>query len=179
MKLQSVESPDSRHFAEFWELYESAFPADERRDMQAQRGLFGRPGYRLAAFAPGGAFAGFISSWDLGQFVFIEHFAVKGELRGKGTGTAMLTEFLAACGKPVVIEVEPPGTPMQKRRIAFYSKLSFMLNPFDYVQPPYGPAKKAVRLLLMSYPRALSGEEFTLVRSRLHTVVYGLEGPLV
>jgi ribosomal protein S18 acetylase RimI-like enzyme len=178
MRLEAVKSPESDAFRALWAIYESSFPPDERRDLASQAALFKDKRYSLTAAFEGGSLVGFISSWELGGFSFIEHFAVREGLRGHGTGTGMLKAFMAGRGR-IVLEVEPPSDGLKKRRISFYERLGFRLDPRPYTQPPYGEGKKPVVLRLMAFPAALSGEEFGLVRSGLHTRVYKLAEPLL
>jgi ribosomal protein S18 acetylase RimI-like enzyme len=179
MELERI-GPDSRLFPAFWELYESAFPPDERRDAKRQEALFKRPEYRLfAAFdEKSRGLSGFLSLWEFAGFVFMEHLAVQAPLRGKGMGAEILRRYMSGCSKSVVLEVERPESEIQKRRVAFYERLGFRLNRHDYVQPPYGPGKRPVPMLLMSYPRAISEKEFPLLREHIHLIVYGLKEPL-
>jgi len=178
MRLEAVRGMDSPHFAALWELYKSAFPPDERRDLEKQKALFGRAEYRLFTAVDEGEMVGLLSLWEFGDFVFIEHLAVKEESRGRGAGTAIVEGYLAGRKRRVLLEVEPPRTAIQKKRISFYQKLGFILNTYDYIQPPYGPGKKPVPLLLMSYPEAISETGFAEARRKIHTSVYGLEKPL-
>ncbi|MDD5340622.1 MAG: GNAT family N-acetyltransferase [Candidatus ainarchaeum sp.] len=178
MKLERVDA-GSEHFRGVWELYESAFPPDERRDLGRQNALFKRPEYLLfAALDEKNTVAGFLSLWEFGGFVFMEHLAVQGHMRGKGFGTEIIKAYMSGCKKNVVLEVERPGTEIQKRRIAFYERLGFKLNHHDYIQPPYGPGKNPVPMRLMSYPGTISEKEFPLLRKDIHLVVYGLKEPL-
>lgn len=170
----------SPYFHEAWELYESAFPPDERRDLGRQRGLFRRQEYRLFAALDGkSGFVGFLSLWEFTGFVFMEHLAIKGHLRGKGFGTEVLRRYMSNCRKSVVLEVEKPVTDVQKKRIAFYEKLGFRRNTYDYTQPSYGPGKKPVSMLLMSYPGTIGEKEYPVLRKDIHTIVYGLKEPLI
>jgi GNAT superfamily N-acetyltransferase len=181
MKLERVSGTGSPFFREVWELYESAFPPDERRDGKRQAELFKRPEYALLAALneKSGAFAGFLSLWEFGGFVFIEHMAVKEPLRGSGVGTEILKSFLSSCPKNVVLETERPQSEIQKRRIAFYERLGFKLNRHDYTQPSYGQGKSPVPMFLMSYPGHIGEKEFPFLMKDIHAVVYGLKEPLI
>lgn len=180
MQLVRVDGEGSAHFRELWELYESAFPPDERRDPERQKATFKRAEYAmLAAVDEKNALVGLLSAWEFEGFVFMEHLAVKGHLRGKGFGTEIIKAYMSNCRKNVVLEVEKPGTDVQKRRIAFYERLGFKRNMHGYIQPPYGPGKKQVPMLLMSYPGTISEKEFPLLRKDIHLVVYGLKEPLI
>lgn len=46
-----------------------------------------------------------------------------------------MEEYIRQSGKPVLLEVEPPLGEMEQRRIGFYERLGFHLNPYAYVQP--------------------------------------------
>ncbi len=179
MKLVRVDA-GSEHFRDLWELYESAFPPDERRDAERQRATFKRPEYAmLAALDEKNALVGLLSVWEFEGFVFMEHMAVKEPLRGKGLGTEIINAYMSTCRKNVVLEVELPGTDVQKRRIVFYERLGFKRNSHGYIQPSYGPGKKPVPMLLMSYPGTIREKEFPLLRRDIHMVVYGLKEPLI
>ena len=168
----------SEHFPELWELYESAFPADERRDREMQDAVFRKKEYSMLAALDGKKFVGLLSVWEFGKFVFMEHMAVKEQLRGKGFGTQIIRTYLSSCRKSVVHEVERPDNDIRKRRVRFYERLGFMLNAHDYIQPSYGPDKKPVPMLLMSYPLAISEKDYPLLRRNIHAVVYGRNEPL-
>jgi ribosomal protein S18 acetylase RimI-like enzyme len=171
---------DSPFFHDLWALYESAFPSDERRDLERQKALFKRPEYRLfAALAGKDEPVGLLSLWEFEGFVFMEHLAVKEKLRGKGVGTAIIGLYMSSCRKNVILEVEKPGTEVQKKRVAFYERLGFKRNAHSYTQPSYGPGKKPVSMLLMSYPGTISEKEYPMLRKDIHTIVYGLKEPLV
>jgi GNAT superfamily N-acetyltransferase len=178
MKLVRVDA-GSEHFRGVWGLYESAFPPDERRGLGRQNALFKRPEYAmLAALDEKNGLVGLLSVWEFQGFVFMEHLAVQGHMRGKGFGTEIINAYMSNCRKSVVLEVERPVTDLQKRRIAFFERLGFKLNQHDYIQPPYGPGKNPVPMRLMSYPGTISEKEFPLLRKDIHLVVYGLKEPL-
>jgi GNAT superfamily N-acetyltransferase len=179
MELMRVDA-GSEHFRELWELYESAFPPDERRDREMQDALFRKKEYAMfAALDEKNAFVGLLAVWEFGEFVFMEHMAVKEQLRGKGFGTEIIRTYLSHCRKNVVHEVEPPDNEIRKRRVRFFERLGFRLNAHDYIQPSYGPGKDPMPMLLMSYPLAISEKDYPLLRRDIHAVVYGRNEPLV
>ncbi len=176
--LIRVDGPSSALFEGVWRIYESSFPPDERRSLEKQLPLFSDERYSLLAAVEDGRAIGFISCWELAGFSFIEHIAVHEASRGRGAGTRMMEEFLPGREK-VILEVEAPRTPIQKKRVAFYGKFGFVLNPQGYIQPPYGEGKKPVHLLLMSRPARLTDAGFSSARKELHLSVYGLMEPMV
>lgn len=138
-------------------LYTDAFPPDERRDYEGEEAL-GRfirdKGGKFNAFVAddGGLFLGFMTYWTFEGYVYVEHFAVNPEVRGKRIGTLMLKHLLKETDGKILIEVELPGTPESDRRIRFYERNGFRRrDEIEYLQPPYSADKKPVGMLLMTH----------------------------
>lgn len=163
-------------FAQVWEIYEKAFPEEEKRDLTQQQALFANKAYRICPyFNPAQTeVLGFITLWNLPQFTFWEHLAVKESCRGQGIGTKIIDATREISGKRVILEVELPETEIARRRIRLYEKLGFHLNPYPYVQPPYQEHCMGVDLLIMSYPDPLSQGEFKDIKASLYKEVYKL-----
>ena len=73
-------------------LYESAFPAEERRPTDewlaknSSSDLF-----TINVLKSGSQYLGFITLWKFDTFVYVEHFAVSENQRGGGVGAAALS----------------------------------------------------------------------------------------
>ena len=69
-------------------LYLLAFPADERRPCHHLFSLIdgGEPAFDFRVIYAGGRIAGFVTTWDSGEFLYIEHFATLDHMRGNGIG---------------------------------------------------------------------------------------------
>ncbi|WP_205499707.1 GNAT family N-acetyltransferase [Rufibacter psychrotolerans] len=173
--LLPILSTATPEFALAWQLYEEAFPPEERRSLVQQTSLLTNPRYQLFALEHQHAFAGLLCLWQLPGFTFLEHFAVLQHLRGQGVGAAVLQAFLTSSEEPVILETEPPTTQIAARRIRFYERAGFHLNQFDYWQPPYSPQKPWVELRLMSYPRALEAGVLEKVKRQVYQHVYGVD----
>jgi len=159
-------------FPQVLRIMGEAFPAAETRDDAGQRALLGRPDY--AVYAAGEArVLGFLAVWRLPDFDFIEHFAVDAAVRGRGLGGAMLDELLAQGGRRAVLEAEPPESELARRRVGFYRRHGFSVNPYPYVQPPLRGEKMGVPLLVLSTGGALTEAEFGRCRAQLLRTVYG------
>jgi GNAT superfamily N-acetyltransferase len=151
-------------------LYMQAFPPAERRDGLAA--CLSDSRFVLEAISAGGAFSGFITTWSLDGFAFLEHVATVPSARGTGIGRAALLQALAR-HHLVVAEAEPADEgPMAVRRLAFYARLGFVENPVDYMQPSYGPGKPRVPMRLLSFPRGLSDAEASSTVVLLEREVY-------
>ena len=164
--------------ARLWEIMEEAFPPEERRTRKGFARILRDPAlcltvHRDAAGLP----AAFLIGWELEGFRYVEHFAVSASLRGQGKGGRMLADFLSAAPAPIVLEVEPPETDTARRRVAFYERLGFCLNPYPYEQPPLQPTTSAIPLMVMSWPAPLSEEDFGRVREELYRRVYRVGQP--
>ncbi len=153
-------------------LLEEAFPAEERRDMEEVRQLLGKTGLELLTLEEGDRVQGFLMLWNLEGLMFLENFAVDPGLRGRGIGAGMLEYVWERWKKPMLLEVEPPEGEMQRRRIGFYERNGFCLNPYPYQMPCLHGDGPAVPLLLMSRPAPLTDQEARQAAERLYREVY-------
>ncbi|SEI71791.1 GNAT family N-acetyltransferase [Paenibacillus polymyxa] len=163
-------------FSEIYAIMESSFPASECRTFEAQKALLKHPSYRIITEKnEQGNIVAFLAGWKFAHFRFVEHIAVDSRIRGGGLGQKLMGRFISQFNQPVVLEVEPPVDEWSRRRIGFYERLGFHLNHFEYVQPPLREGQTDLRLQIMSYPGALSEQEFTPFKEILYTEVYGLK----
>ena len=166
--------PDSR-FDEMYSLICEAFPSSERRSRAGHYAEFRQPCFRSMCYQPSGSVAALMNYWQFDGFIFLEHFAVSRVLRGQGIGAAMLKELQdKAAGLPIILEAEPPSGDIERRRVKFYQRLGFCLNEYEYWQPAMQEGEQPIRLMLMSFPEALSQEGFAAARSVLYKYVYGV-----
>ncbi|ACU64476.1 GNAT family N-acetyltransferase [Chitinophaga pinensis] len=154
------------------DLYEQAFPAEERRNLTAQQVLLNSGALRLGLLENSEQFAGFVFYWQLTDFVFIEHFAVSPEQRGAGIGSAVM-QALEADHRKLVLEVELPHTIEAQRRIRFYEGLGFKAYAFNYLQPPYQAGGAPLPMLLMQKGMPPEEHTFTKISNEIYLEVYG------
>ena len=181
--LETITNPESDAFKKVWEIYEEAFPADERRSLEAQKALFEKWRYRFQAINLEGQVIGLIADWTLegGRergYHFIEHYAIRKDLRGKGHGSRVLREYIHESNRRIILETERPTTNDQKRRIKFWENGGLNLNEYDYIQPAYSKEKKPVPMFLMTWIDELNPKQFEDIRRDIHHYVYCLERPL-
>jgi len=156
------------------QLYISSFASDERRNFEDLLLLCqNNPRHTFSLIVKSEVPVGFLISWQLDDFVFIEHFAVDHHLRGRGIGKDVIRLWLTQQSLPVVLEVEPPVHADQKRRILFYKQLGFRLYDIEYWQPPYSPEKQSVKMQLMSYGDIDVENQLTSIITQLRGYVYG------
>jgi ribosomal protein S18 acetylase RimI-like enzyme len=153
-------------------IYEEAFPPDERRDWDQVLELLKKSEYKLFSVISQQKTVGLLIGWYFPDFTFIEHFAIEKSARSKGFGNLIIHNFLANLSGLVILEVEEANTETGQRRISFYKKFGFSVFPGEYFQPAYSPAKKSVKMLILSYPDKITNEEFRQIRTELYRSVY-------
>lgn len=175
--LRAIHTDDKAYtFVE--NLYLSAFPEEERREVNLQRTNIDSNN-RLTCYLieADGALAGFFTSWDMGNFRYIEHLAVSPEMRCSGVGGKALAEAFAGplAGKPIVIEVELPLENLSRRRIDFYKRINFKLWEKQYIQPPYDKSKQSgLEMRLMVRGSMEETKDFKEIQQVLYREVYGI-----
>lgn len=156
-------------FDTVFRIMDESFPNSEMRTYGGQKKVLKEPAYIVQMNEEK---TGFIASWDFGEVQYIEHFAVEREARGSGTGEKMLYEFLRCEKKEVFLEVEPPQDEIARRRIGFYERMGFVLNPYVYIQPPYRLDGEPVQLKIMTYRDRIDFQKFQSYKELLYHFVY-------
>lgn len=156
----------------FLKIYDASFPPEERRSHEQLLWEMEQPNAYVGVLCNPEPIGIFIY-WDFEKFVYVGHFAVDENQRGKGIGEEYLSQFVQRLNKPAILEVEKPENPMAVRRIGFYQRLGFTLSTRPYIQPAYSPEKEDVPLYLMEYPNGtLTETHFEEVVEVIHREVY-------
>ena len=109
--------------------------------------------------------------WEGEGFYYVEHFAVRPDLRGQRLGGRALEQLIAR-GKPVVLEIDPPEDQVSRRRQGFYERCGFCANPWRLVLPPYRAGFKGHPLVVMTCPEPWSRTQYETFAAFLrHTVM--------
>jgi len=177
MKFIKIENSDSKEFKEAWKIYKSSFSSDETRSLKSQLKLMKNRLYNFFIVFDNDLLVAIITGWNFNNFLFVEHFAIREELRGKGMGTRLLKEYISKNKQKIILEVERPDNEVAIKRIRFYEKIGFKLNKYDYIQPSYGKNKSPVPMFLMTYPENINESEFSSIRRKIYKVVYGIKEP--
>ncbi len=61
----------------------------------------------IIGYCSEGSFIGFISFWEFKDYLYIEHFAINNEIRGKGYGSTILNKFIKSTPKTILLEIDP------------------------------------------------------------------------
>ena len=167
MKLEAIRREE---MAEIYAAMQQNFIGDELRDFDAATAVLDDGRYTIYhILSDGGVRIGFICIWELKRAAFVEHFVIYDEHRGKGCGGEAIDCVCRKFGK-VVLEVEKPEDEIKRRRIAFYRRHGFEINPRPYEQPAYRADSGRIPMHLMSYP-ALAADFDGLV-GELYEAVY-------
>ncbi len=150
------------------ELYEAAFPLDERRSEDARARVMMNPKYNFDIIINNNEFIGFLLWWDFKTLRYIEHFATTPQQRNRGFGKLILEKFMKSIDKPILLEVELPNSNINQQRINFYERTGFKLNQHYYELHPAHEGHLPVQLLLMSYPNFLSAEDVKRFIKKCH-----------
>ena len=154
-KIQQIKNANDQHFAEFWKIYSSSFPLNERRVSNQQTDVFKKQEYQIDIYLFNNHIVGFIAFWTTKDFIFIEHLAIATEVRSKGLGSAILKPFIERKPIPVILEIEPIINDLTRRRLKFYESLGFVQNDHLHYQPPYHPEDQPLRLVILTYPNQI------------------------
>ncbi len=145
-RLTSMQGKAAR---EWWQLYEGAFPACERRCAAQHAAALADPAFHCLHLADEhGCFCGLLSYWFLDSLCYVEHLAIVPELRGQGLGH----QALAQLPGPLILEVEPVVDATTARRLAFYESCGLSRLPQHHVQLAYQTGQPDVPLWLLSRP---------------------------
>lgn len=139
-------------FDEAWRLYEQSFPANERRTLADHLRALEDPAFFACAAAESGALCALAFFWQQPEFTYLEHLAVNPALRGGGVGTHVVQWLLRTSTTPLILEIEPPGDDISRRRSHFYERLGFVPAPYPHWQFPYQPGTTGAPLCLMTRP---------------------------
>lgn len=174
-KLYHINSPMPREkFSQLYKIMEYSFPPTERGSEALHYSELSRPEFRCLCYEPENIPLAFLNYYEFPerQTIFVEHFAVSEELRGHGTGTELMGHLRQSAKEYlIVLEVEPPDGPAERRRIEFYKRLGFHMNSGEYFQPEFYGKSPAIPLKLMT-TRPLEEQEFSDISRFIHKRVY-------
>lgn len=175
INLYHIDSPMPRQkFSRLYEIMEYSFPPTERGSEALHYSELSRPEFRCLCYEPENLPLAFLNYYEFpeNKTIFVEHFAVSQELRGHGTGTALMEQLkLMTAPFLIVLEVEPPEGPTERRRVEFYKRLGFHINGGEYFQPEFYGKTPAIPLKLMT-TRTLGEKEFSELSKFIHKRVY-------
>lgn len=151
-----------------------SFPRSERRFGSTSTDFWNNnPDYTIDLVVKKCNLVGFLTYWDLVDFIFAEHFAIAPEARNNGIGGKVMNLFMKKVNKPVILEVELPTTILSERRIGFYQRLGYKLwDDIPYLQPAYHDGDNPIPMKLMSIGDIDLNDDFGEIKDRIYRIVY-------
>ena len=150
MKFIDVKRDDHDTLSFIKPLYETSFPKTERRDWSKLVKMLDNGQMQMDVIKDEEVYVGFIVWWRIGEWHYLEHFAVNPILRGQQYGRRIMEMFLNKYGGRLVLEVEYANDVDSQRRIEFYKRLGLEIIGLEYYQPPYTKNGKPIAMHLMT-----------------------------
>lgn len=157
LTLERITAPSHPLYQEALALYHISFPPHEQRESVSQTAILAHPAYHFDVVLDGTTFVGEVLYWEVGSFLYIEHFCILPQMRNRHYGQKVL-ELLQT--KPLILEIDPPVTDIAERRKGFYERCGFVANPYPHIHPPYHKGNHGHDLVIMSCPRMLTQNEY-------------------
>ena len=151
-------------------LYGKSFPRHEQREAASQAAILTHSDYRFNLIYDGDEFVGLLLCWETDNFIYVEHFCIELDKRGRRYGSHAL-ELLGAEGKTVILEIDPPVDEISIRRRGFYERAHFQANPYSHVHPAYHANCKEHELVIMSAPAPIDRAQYGAFNDYLRAVV--------
>lgn len=168
MNFERINDMENPSFKKAAELYKISFPPHEQREPFSQEAIMNDPHYHFDVIYDDNEFIGEVLYWDIGDFLYIEHFCISPEKRNKRYGQKTL-EIMQY--RPLILEIDPPIDEISKRRKNFYERNGFFENPYSHIHPPYHEGNMGHELIIMSSPRTLTQAEYDRFRNYLNNTV--------
>ena len=162
-------------FDALYKILQEHFPEKEQKEYNYMKQAIIQGKINVIVQKEEGTIIGALCYVLLDAYAFIDYLVIVNQHQGKRLGEKILQHFISLMDRPIVLEVELPDTPIAKRRIAFYQRQNFILNEYYYEVPENG-LRPTCTFLLMTYPRAISQEEFDILYPQLMLHGYGIEG---
>lgn len=169
------EDLELKDFDNFYNIILDNFPTKEIKDYDYMKDTFKKGYFKVLTLKEDNKIIGILSYYLGNEFVFVDYFAINGNYKGKGLGGKMLKYFITKVNSKVILEVEYPENEQSRRRIAFYQRCGLVLNDqYNYFVPPVRNLKHRLYFHLMSYPKAITENEFKIIYPQILRFVYGI-----
>ena len=168
MRMERIKENE---FERYYTLLEEDFCYDERKSKEDELKAFSNRSFKPYFIYDNNLMVGYMCYWEFKDFIFGEHFAVLKEKRNLGYGTIFFEYFLKKIKKTLVFEIEKPTDEQSKKRKKFYEQFNLSFNEYEYLQPSYHVDGNEVPMILVSYPRSLTKEEFKQVVDKVKAEV--------
>ncbi|MBP6122727.1 MULTISPECIES: GNAT family N-acetyltransferase [Providencia] len=173
LTVKRLTKEDAEEINTINKLYDYAFPRYEQRSYAGRSAILSINDYHLDYFSDNGVFVGFIGSWKINDYFYIEHLAISSNLRGQGYGQKVLEQFCSKVMK-VILEIDPVIDEVSQKRLSFYRHCGFKQNQYQHAHPSYYPENKPHYLEVLTFPSSIDQQTYQIFNQKLQTVVMAL-----
>lgn len=175
IQITPITTQDEKLYQFYTDVLTDSFPKEEYRNLdKIAYNTDNEEKFTSCVLTYGGNPVGIISYWDIDDYCYVEHFAIKKELRGSNYGGNSIRKFINHISKNIILEVELPVGVVEQKRIEFYKKIGFSLWSKDYKQPPYRNTDGYIDMLIMCHGTLDEEKAFDIVKKGIYSVVYGI-----
>ncbi len=140
---------NSDFYREVWELYESSFPQIERRTFSLHAKATEDERFFPSVYTSDASeLLAICFYWDFPDFRYLEHLAVRPNIRSQGIGSQIIKE-LTTDRRTVILEIEPPIDKQSKQRLNFYERNNFIHTNYKFTQLKYRKNNAEIQLDLL------------------------------
>ena len=168
MDIERITQIDHPLYSEAMNLYEISFPFHEQRESLSQSRILFQSNYHFNVVSDDKKFIGEVLCWEVGNFLYIEHFCVLPSMRNRRYGQRILEAFQI---KPLILEIDPVTDEISGRRRGFYERCGFVENPYPHIHPPYHKNFSGHELVVMSFPKKLTLNEYDMFSRYLQNII--------
>lgn len=160
MEIIKITPSESKLWEQVWRLYTDSFPEWERRRISSHSRASEDDAFNTYIALDNGNLMGLVFYWKSDGMIYIEHLAVNPIMRGKSIGSTIVKGLIDEYPDfTILLEIDPPVDEISKRRLAFYERLGFVMNDYEYVHPSYSKNGKPHPLKVLSLPAPISPDE--------------------
>lgn len=171
MKKHRITDPNDAVYPDLRTLYERSFPVYEKRTEIHQIAALKDERYYLLCFLEQDQLIGFFGYWEFADYIYIEHYAINTDIRGKGYGTQLLKQLLSETDKTVILEIDPVIDEISQKRLRFYQNLGFVENSYTHEHPAYQAQFEPHSLKVLSSDKTITPEQYQQFAHDLSTIV--------
>lgn len=175
MNVLRLTSHNDKEYKLFEAIYSVSFPIFEQRTAEQQRQAFASPHYHLNGYLEEGEeLIGFIAYWEFDAYVYVEHFAIKPGIRGRGYGGQIVNEVKERTKKRILLEIDPVVDERSAARLHFYELHGFTLNAYAHTHPAYRAGYEEHPLVVLTTNEAISNDEYLQFNRDLKEIVMNI-----
>lgn len=168
MNFERITRTDHPLYQKAIHLYETSFPFHEQREAVSQSQILSHSTYHFDVVSDDEEMIGTVLYWEIGDFLYIEHFCVLPSMRNQRYGQKILERLQT---KPLILEIDPPIDEISRRRQGFYERCGFVANSQPHVHPAYHKNDSGHELVVMSSPKELTTDEYDLFHRYLQNII--------